>query len=356
VIGKLGLQKQMRTSQSITIQKNELPQNEPVIDPEKPTNPSDNHPKKLRRGSTTKSKKSTTKQKKKMPYTDKKKRVCANSMGSKLTVHLPVHTKTSNNGNDGATPDEEDSVTSAASKEESDDASEEKSDDDMSVDVSKMENDITGGTGRENNWILYDDLQENHYQYDSNHHHEDNNCYYKGFQHLCNLRKPTPLSEVPYGALPSREKFTDEAFHEVFGADLNKCDTNNFSNASTHELNRFEDDTSGENPIVGIKYDGLSQSIANTIINIAKTREFLKDQAGKYIRAATTEPCEGYRVPHFPDSEEYSRCERMYPLFRIGQKEDSSARLFKGIAATPEETHLLDLVNQFSKRVLGGVH
>jgi hypothetical protein len=262
-----------------------------------------------------------------------------------LTVHLPTDSHSSDDDTYFNDLEEENNV-----------AEEEESCNGDPIGVNDMENDGHSTRHPENKdiSISYDDLQEHHYQYDPNHYHDDDHCYYKGFQHLCCLRKPIPLSNDPYDAVSSQKRFTDQAFHQVFGAKIDHSSTSNVNTATTHVLNRFDDDTSGENPIVGIKYDALSQSIVDTIIGIANTREFLKDQAGKYIRAATTEPCQGYRVPCFPDSEEYSQCDRMYPLFRIGQKEDSNARLFMGIAATPEETHLLDLVNKFSEHVLGG--
>jgi hypothetical protein len=275
----------------------------------------------------------------------KKKRIHVNSLGSKLTVHLPTDSHSSDDDTYFNDLEEENNV-----------AEEEESCNGDPIGVNDMENDGHSTRHPENKdiSITYDDLQEHHYQYDPNHYHDNDHCYYKGFQHLCCLRKHIPLSNVPYDPVSSQKRFTDQAFHQVFGAKIDHSSTSNVNTATTHVLNRFDDDTSGENPIVGIKYDALSQSIVDTIIGIANTREFLKDQAGKYIRAATTEPCQGYRVPCFPDSEEYSQCDRMYPLFRIGQKEDSNARLFMGIAATPEETHLLDLVNKFSEHVLGG--
>jgi hypothetical protein len=288
------------------------PKNPSNQDPPKPTSAKDNHQKKRRRRNTSTTKKPSPKQNSVMPFTNKNKQVHANSMGSLLTVQLPSQTQTSNGEKDMDIIDEGDSATSETIEQELNDA--------MSIDWSDVDNDFSDCLEKEDKWISYDDLKEHHYQHNPKHHHDDDHCYYKGFQHLCCLRKAKPLSGEPYQALSSQKRFTNEAFHDVFGANPEKKGTSYVNNATTHVLNRFESDSGVENPVIGIKYEALSQSIVDTIINIARTKEFLKDQAGKYIRAATTEPCEGYRVPHFPDMDEYSNCDRMYPLFRIGQK------------------------------------
>ena len=94
-----------------------------------------------------------------------------------------------------------------------------------------------------------------------------------------------------------------------------------------HILDRFGENGHDENPLVGVKHQALSESIVDKIIKIASTSEFLPEKGGSYLRAATSDPCNGDRVPSFPPTKEYEGWDKMCPIMRIGQREDGSARL-----------------------------
>jgi hypothetical protein len=152
-----------------------------------------------------------------------------------------------------------------------------------------------------------------------------------------------------YNSVDAASCFTDEAFQKHFGADNPQAKS---ECARTYNLESSSKEPK-RNPVVGIKHKALSHEIVESLIKIASEAEFLPHKAGSYLRAATSNPCSGFRVPKFPPTKEYSEWDRMVPIMRIGQREDASAKLYKGIDARPEEKHLLNLVNNFVREVLG---
>jgi hypothetical protein len=203
---------------------------------------------------------------------------------------------------------------------------------------------------------------EQQYSYNPEHQHEDSKSYYKGYQHLCCLQEePINKEYPPYQSQTSKLRFQDKAFVIHFGS-TNTCEKSSNSSpvapATTFDLPRFEDQS--VNPVVGTKDKALSDDIIQSVLNIANTKPFLEGKANSYVRAATNDPCSGFRVPAFPPHEEYQKdmreqCgwDKMYPAMRIGQREDGSTRVYKGVEATSEEELLLQQVNSFVKEVLG---
>jgi hypothetical protein len=265
----------------------------------------------------------------------KSTKLMCESMGKRIYVKKP-HAL---NNNEKKGIDDDDSVAKPESEQSEED----------SLGTESASDDMPQSCGT----LPYSALEEKHYMYNPEHHNEDTQDYYKGFQHLCKLRKENNATKGEYNQQASKLRFNDDAFERHFGS------SSKSPQANTHELPRFDDQP---NPIVGTKDMALSEKIVQSVLNIAETKPFLVGKAS-YVRAATTDPCCGYRVPPFPPHEEYhkekeqqklSQYDRMYPVMRLGQRDDGSARIYKGVEATHEEEELIELVNSFVKEVLGG--
>ena len=222
---------------------------------------------------------------------------------------------------------------------------------------SDNESDSTSGSScndscEDTSYIPYGLLEEKHYTYDPDHSHDDNKNYYKGYQHLCLTRKNTCSQREAYSSQTAKDSFTDQSFATHFGSPA-VDDKGSSTQATTSPLNRFQD--SNNNPIVGTKDMALSDEIVQSILRIANSKPFLQGK-DSYVRAATSDPCNGFRVPPFPPQEQYQKevhWDRMYPVMRIGQREDGSARIYKGVEASLEEENLMRMVNSFVQEVLG---